>query len=46
MALFGNVRSARIRSMLADTAQRLGQHRRVPEVGRFLAAYGAATAAA
>ncbi len=46
VALFGDVRSARIRSMLADTAQRLRQHRRVPEVGRFLAAYGAATAAA
>ncbi|MFJ8434446.1 tetratricopeptide repeat protein [Kitasatospora sp. NPDC094019] len=44
--LFDDVRSARIRSMLADTAQRLRQHRRVPEVGRFLAAYGAATAAA
>lgn len=46
VALFDNVRSARIRSMLADTAQRLRQHRRVPEVGNFLAAYGAATAAA
>ncbi|WP_405004599.1 hypothetical protein OHV13_09995 [Kitasatospora purpeofusca] len=46
VALFDNVRSARIRSMLADTARRLRQHRRVPEVGRFLTAYGAATAAA
>ncbi|SDT76220.1 hypothetical protein SAMN05216371_5131 [Streptomyces sp. TLI_053] len=46
VALFDDVRSARIRSMLADTAQRLRQHRRVPEVGRFLDAYGAATAAA
>ncbi|MFB6891004.1 tetratricopeptide repeat protein [Kitasatospora sp. NPDC056327] len=45
VALFGDVGSARIRSMLADTAQRLRQHRRVPEVGRFLAEYGAATAA-
>ncbi|MER6365075.1 tetratricopeptide repeat protein [Kitasatospora sp. NPDC001527] len=46
VALFGDVRSARIRSMLADTAQRLREHRRVPEVGRFLAEYGAATTAA
>ncbi|MFF2662730.1 tetratricopeptide repeat protein [Kitasatospora sp. NPDC058032] len=45
VALFGDVRSARIRAMLADTAQRLREHRRVPEVGRFLAEYGAATAA-
>ncbi|MFF7455035.1 tetratricopeptide repeat protein [Kitasatospora sp. NPDC008115] len=46
VALFDDVRSARIRSMLADTAQQLREHRRVPEVGRFLAAYGAATSAA
>ncbi|GAA1398698.1 hypothetical protein GCM10009639_37440 [Kitasatospora putterlickiae] len=46
VALFDDVRSARIRSMLADTARRLREHRRVPEVGRFLAEYGAATSAA
>ncbi|MGW6914639.1 hypothetical protein ACWGB8_12590 [Kitasatospora sp. NPDC054939] len=39
VALFGEVRSARIRSMLADTAGRLRVHAAVPEVGEFLAAY-------
>ncbi|MFD9594397.1 tetratricopeptide repeat protein [Kitasatospora sp. NPDC059973] len=45
VALFGEVRSARIRSMLADTAERLRPHRTVPEVGRFLADYDLAAAA-
>ncbi|MFD5921065.1 tetratricopeptide repeat protein [Kitasatospora sp. NPDC058201] len=45
VALFDEVRSARIRSMLADTAQRLRPHRRVPEVGRFLTEYDVAAAA-
>ncbi|MFE2724426.1 tetratricopeptide repeat protein [Kitasatospora sp. NPDC059327] len=45
VALFGEVRSARIRSMLADTAERLRPHRAVPEVGRFLTAYDLAAAA-
>ncbi|MEV7778787.1 tetratricopeptide repeat protein [Kitasatospora sp. NPDC088351] len=45
VALFGEVRSARIRSMLADTAERLRAHRGVPEVGRFLAEYDVAAAA-
>ncbi|WP_327677116.1 tetratricopeptide repeat protein [Kitasatospora sp. NBC_00458] len=45
VALFDEVGSARIRSMLADTAQRLRRHGTVPEVGRFLAEYDVATAA-
>ncbi|MFI6846850.1 tetratricopeptide repeat protein [Kitasatospora sp. NPDC050467] len=45
VALFGEVRSARIRSMLADTADRLRPHRGVPEVGRFLVDYDLAAAA-
>ncbi|MFI2612825.1 tetratricopeptide repeat protein [Kitasatospora sp. NPDC018619] len=45
VALFGDVRSARIRSMLADTAGRLRPHGAVPEVGRFLAEYDRAAAA-
>ncbi|MFF1797296.1 tetratricopeptide repeat protein, partial [Kitasatospora sp. NPDC058263] len=45
VALFGEVRSARIRSMLADTAERLRPHRTVPEVGRFLTEYDLAAAA-
>lgn len=45
VALFGEVRSARIRSMLADTAERLRGHAAVPEVGRFLAEYDLAAAA-
>ncbi|MQS12342.1 tetratricopeptide repeat protein [Streptomyces kaniharaensis] len=45
VALFGEVRSARIRSMLADTAERLRPHATVPEVGGFLTAYDLATAA-
>ncbi|MFJ3792103.1 tetratricopeptide repeat protein [Kitasatospora sp. NPDC090091] len=45
VALFGEVRSARIRSMLADTAERLRVHRNVPEVGHFLVQYDLAAAA-
>ncbi|MEU8920904.1 tetratricopeptide repeat protein [Kitasatospora sp. NPDC048545] len=45
VALFGDVRSARIRSMLADTAGRLRPHAAVPEVRRFLAEYDRAAAA-
>ncbi|MFJ9773865.1 tetratricopeptide repeat protein [Kitasatospora sp. NPDC101157] len=45
VALFGEVRSARIRSMLADTAARLRPHAAVPEVRRFLIGYERATAA-
>ncbi|MEU6235668.1 tetratricopeptide repeat protein [Kitasatospora sp. NPDC047058] len=45
VALFGEVRSARIRSMLAHTAERLRPHRAVPEVGRFLTDYDVAAAA-
>lgn len=45
VALFGAVRSARIRSMLADTAGRLRPHVAVPEVRRFLAEYDRAAAA-
>ncbi|RKT17822.1 hypothetical protein BX285_2219 [Streptomyces sp. 1114.5] len=44
VALFGDVRSARIRSMLADTAGRLRPHAGVPEVRRFLAEYERAAA--
>ena len=43
--LLGEVRSARIRAMLADTATRLRGHRAVPEVGGFLTAYDLASAA-
>ncbi|MFI9158441.1 tetratricopeptide repeat protein [Kitasatospora aureofaciens] len=45
VALFGEVRSARIRSMLADTAGRLRPHAAVPEVRRFLIGYERAAAA-
>ncbi|MER7580860.1 tetratricopeptide repeat protein [Kitasatospora sp. NPDC097691] len=45
VALFADVRSARIRSMLADTAGRLRPHAAVPEVRRFLAEYDRAAAA-
>ncbi len=43
--LLGEVRSARIRAMLADTAGRLRGHAAVPEVGEFLAAYDLLSAA-
>jgi hypothetical protein len=39
VALLGEVRSARVRSMIADTTGHLRLHRSVPEVGRFLADY-------
>ncbi|MFJ8475320.1 tetratricopeptide repeat protein [Kitasatospora sp. NPDC094011] len=45
VALFGEVRSARIRSMLADTAGRLRPHASVPEVRGFLNGYDRAAAA-
>ncbi|MFI9361635.1 tetratricopeptide repeat protein [Kitasatospora sp. NPDC053057] len=45
VALFDEVRSARIRSMLADTAGRLRPHAAVPEVRRFLIGYERAAAA-
>lgn len=45
VALFGEVRSARIRSMLADTAGRLRPHASVAEVRRFLIGYDQAAAA-
>ncbi|MEV7601047.1 tetratricopeptide repeat protein [Kitasatospora sp. NPDC089797] len=45
VALFGEVRSARIRSMLADTAGRLRPHAAVPEVRGFLTGYDRAAAA-
>ncbi|MGW3078422.1 tetratricopeptide repeat protein [Kitasatospora sp. NPDC001132] len=45
VALFGAVRSARIRSMLADTAGRLRPHVAVPEVRSFLTDYDRAAAA-
>ncbi|MEV7023923.1 tetratricopeptide repeat protein [Kitasatospora sp. NPDC093558] len=45
VALFAEVRSARIRSMLAHTAERLRPHRSVAEVDGFLAAYDLAAAA-
>ncbi|MFJ3218087.1 tetratricopeptide repeat protein [Kitasatospora sp. NPDC086801] len=45
VALFGEVRSARIRSMLADTAERLRPHAAVTEVRHFLAGYDLAAAA-
>ncbi|MFG2825149.1 tetratricopeptide repeat protein [Kitasatospora sp. NPDC048365] len=45
VALLGQVRSARIRHMLADTAGRLREHRGVPEVRTFLESYGSAVAA-
>ncbi|MDH6706986.1 hypothetical protein P3T27_003715 [Kitasatospora sp. MAA19] len=45
VALFGEVRSARIRSMLADTAERLRPHAAAPEVRRFLVGYDQAVAA-
>ncbi|WP_441246001.1 tetratricopeptide repeat protein [Kitasatospora sp. McL0602] len=45
VTLLGEVRSARIRGMIADTAGHLRGHRAVPEVGAFLAEYDAASAA-
>ncbi|WP_316529132.1 tetratricopeptide repeat protein [Kitasatospora brasiliensis] len=45
VALFGDVRSARIRGMLAHTAGRLRPHVTVPEVRRFLADYDRVAAA-
>ncbi|MDH6126570.1 tetratricopeptide repeat protein [Kitasatospora sp. GP82] len=39
VALLGEVRSARIRGMLADTAEHLSAHRSVAEVAEFLGAY-------
>ncbi|WP_197084617.1 tetratricopeptide repeat protein [Saccharothrix sp. ST-888] len=45
VALLGEVRSARIRSMLADTAEHLRPHRSVAEVAEFLTAYRNAVAA-
>ncbi|MEY9948895.1 tetratricopeptide repeat protein [Kitasatospora sp. GAS1066B] len=45
VALLGQVRSARIRGMLADTAQRLRAFQAVREVGEFLAGYDNAVAA-
>ncbi|WP_354640594.1 tetratricopeptide repeat protein [Kitasatospora camelliae] len=45
VALLGQVRSARIRGMLAHTAGRLREHRAVPEVRAFLEAYDDALAA-
>ncbi|MGK4580924.1 tetratricopeptide repeat protein [Kitasatospora sp. HPMI-4] len=45
VALLGEVRSARIRSMLADTAEHLGVHRSVTEVADFLRVYRNAMAA-
>ncbi|WP_405013216.1 tetratricopeptide repeat protein [Kitasatospora sp. NBC_01539] len=46
VVLLGEVRSARIRGMLAGTAGRLGAHRAVPEVADFLDAYADVTGAA
>ncbi|MFD9124384.1 tetratricopeptide repeat protein [Kitasatospora sp. NPDC059571] len=46
VALLGDVRSARIRGMLAGTARQLRGHRAVPEVAGFLDAYDGALAAA
>ncbi len=45
VTLLGEVRSARIRGMLADTAGHLRAHCGVPEVGAFLAEYDSALAA-
>ncbi|MFJ9694056.1 tetratricopeptide repeat protein [Kitasatospora sp. NPDC101183] len=45
VALFAEVRSARIRSMLADTAERLRPHAAVPEVRDFLTGYDGFAAA-
>ncbi|MGA5823833.1 tetratricopeptide repeat protein [Kitasatospora sp. NPDC094028] len=45
VVLFAEVRSARVRSMLADTAERLRPHAAVPEVRRFLAGYDRSAAA-
>ncbi|MFE1319831.1 tetratricopeptide repeat protein [Kitasatospora phosalacinea] len=44
VALLGQVRSARIRGMLAHTADRLRGHAAVPEVREFLEGYDAAAA--
>ncbi|QMU75428.1 tetratricopeptide repeat protein [Streptacidiphilus sp. PB12-B1b] len=44
VALFGEVRSTRIRSMVAGTAARLRAHRAVPEVADFLERYDTAPA--
>ncbi|WP_280718393.1 tetratricopeptide repeat protein [Kitasatospora sp. MAP5-34] len=46
VTLLGEVRSARIRGMLADTASHLRGHGGVPEVGAFLSEYDAAITAA
>jgi tetratricopeptide (TPR) repeat protein len=46
VALLGEVRSARIRGMLAGTARRLRAHGAVPEVAGFLDAYDGALAVA
>ncbi|MCX4748937.1 tetratricopeptide repeat protein [Kitasatospora sp. NBC_01287] len=46
VALLGQVRSARIRGMLAETARRLRGCHAVSEVGAFLAGYDSAVAAA
>ncbi|GAA2241050.1 MULTISPECIES: tetratricopeptide repeat protein [Kitasatospora] len=45
VALLGEVRSARIRNMLADSAENLRPHRSVAEVADFLTAYHHAVAA-
>ena len=44
VSLLGEVRSTRIRSMVADTASRLRPHRGVPEVAEFVSRYDIAIA--
>jgi hypothetical protein len=44
VALLGEVRSTRIRDMVADTVLRLRPHRAVPEVAEFVSRYDAALA--
>ena len=44
VSLLGEVRSTRIRSMVADTALRLRPHRGVPEVADFVSRYDSAIA--
>ena len=44
VSLLGEVRSTRIRDMVADTAVRLRPHRAVPEVADFVSRYDAALA--
>ena len=46
VVLLGEVRSARIRAMVAGTADRLRGHRSVPEVADFLTAYDGTVGAA